>query len=108
MAGTYNNLMLSNTSGAQGLNGVITVNGTLTTSAEGTFNIDANKYVTVNGTLTNLAANGLVVKSGGSLIQNSENVRAITSCHRRLRFSPSVHSLPVYKAGLSISMHGGS
>src|SRR5208337_245517 len=38
MAGTYNNLTLSNTSGTDTASGTLTVNGTLTTTSAGTFN----------------------------------------------------------------------
>ncbi len=66
MAGTYNNLTLSNTSNTQTASGSITVNATLTTTAGGAFAIGSN-ILTLNaavvgaGTLTGSNTSELVI-----------------------------------------------
>ena len=53
MAGTYNNLTLSNTSNTQTASGALTVNGTLTTTNGGTLNMVTNQLLGTLGTITN-------------------------------------------------------
>lgn len=57
MAGTYNNLTLSNTSGAQSASGTLTVNGTLLTTAGGTLNMGTNQLL---GTLSSISNGGSI------------------------------------------------
>jgi hypothetical protein len=60
--GTYNNLILSNSSGTQVAGGALTVNGTLTTTSNCTFNLGANQ---LSGTLA-------AINNGGTIqTQNS-------------------------------------
>lgn len=56
-AGTYNHLTLSNTGNINTAGGNITVNGTLTTTAGGTFNLGTNS---LSGTLNSLNHNGIL------------------------------------------------
>ena len=53
MAGTYNNLWLSNTSGTELAGGVLTVNGILTTTSGGTLNMGSNQLLGALATVTN-------------------------------------------------------
>jgi hypothetical protein len=53
MAGTYNNLTLSNTSSTQTASGALTVNGTLTTAGGGTLNMGTNQLLGTLSTITN-------------------------------------------------------
>ncbi|MES2704913.1 MAG: T9SS type A sorting domain-containing protein [Bacteroidota bacterium] len=55
--GTYNNLMLSNTSGTTNAQGLLTVNGTLTTTVGGTLNMGTNQLA---GTLSTIANSGAI------------------------------------------------
>jgi hypothetical protein len=57
MAGTYNNLTLSNTSGIETASGALTVNGTLTTTASGILNMGTNQLL---GTLTTITNGGII------------------------------------------------
>ncbi len=57
MAGTYNNLTLSNTSGTQSASGNLTVNGTLTTTSGGRLNMVTNQLL---GTLTTITNGGTI------------------------------------------------
>ncbi|MCK9203269.1 MAG: T9SS type A sorting domain-containing protein [Bacteroidales bacterium] len=54
----------------------ITFGGNLTINSSKSFTINAGKNVTVSGTLTNTENSGLVIKSGGSLKQNTGSVPA--------------------------------
>lgn len=58
VAGIYNNLTVSNTSGTNGAGGNLTVNGTLTTTSGGTFNLGMR---TLSGTLTGIVNNGFLL-----------------------------------------------
>jgi hypothetical protein len=74
----YSDLVISN----PGINGVISnsgtlVNGTLTINAGAVLTINPGGSVTVAGTIVNIAGNsGLVIKSGGSLIESSSGIAA--------------------------------
>ncbi|MFA5972500.1 MAG: T9SS type A sorting domain-containing protein [Lentimicrobiaceae bacterium] len=71
--------LIINNSNASGLtlHANRTLSGTLTIASGKSFIIPADKQLTVSGTLTNNAGNtGLVVKSGGSLIENTAGVNA--------------------------------
>ena len=57
MAGTYNNLVLSNTSGTESTTGNITVNGSLSTTIGGTLNMGTNQLL---GTLTSISNAGTI------------------------------------------------
>jgi hypothetical protein len=57
VAGTYNNLTLSNTSGTQTGGGALTVNGALSTSSGGTLNLAT---YALSGTLTAINNNGTI------------------------------------------------
>ncbi|MFH1208288.1 MAG: filamentous hemagglutinin N-terminal domain-containing protein, partial [Candidatus Omnitrophota bacterium] len=61
MAGTYNNLTLSNTSGTDTASGNLVVNGTLTTTAGGT--LDMTAAYTLDGTLGTIINNGTIKTS---------------------------------------------
>jgi len=53
MAGTYNNLTLSNTSGTQTASGNVTVNSTLITTSGGVLNMGTNQLLGTLSTITN-------------------------------------------------------
>jgi hypothetical protein len=53
MAGTYNNLTLSNTSSTQLASGNVTVNGTLTTTSGGSLNLATHQLLGTLSTITN-------------------------------------------------------
>ena len=57
MAGTYNNLTLGNTSGAQSASGNLTVNGTITTTSGGLLNMVTHQLL---GTLTTITNGGTI------------------------------------------------
>jgi len=57
MAGTYNNLTLSNTSGTQAASNSLTINGTLTTTSGGTLNMGTYQ---LSGTLSTIANGGTI------------------------------------------------
>jgi hypothetical protein len=65
MAGTYNNLTASNTSGSQTASGNIIVNGTLTTTNGGT--LDMSTY-TLSGTLGTITNGGIISTSNTSTL----------------------------------------
>ena len=72
----YSNLIINNTYGAS-INANITINGSLTVNTGAVLNINNTGSLTVNGALANNGGNtGLVVKSGGSLIESSIGVSA--------------------------------
>jgi hypothetical protein len=64
VAGTYNNVAFSNTSGTQSLNGNATINGLMAMSG-GTLTLGSNT-LTINGTISGLSANGSLVANGSS------------------------------------------
>jgi hypothetical protein len=61
VAGTYNNLLLDNTSNTNTAQGAIVVNGALTTASGGTFDLTSN--YTLSGTLTSITNNGIIKTS---------------------------------------------
>ena len=79
---TLNNLTLNMSGGGNTvtLGSNLIVTGNLAINS-GSFVVATGSQLTVNGTLTNSAGvNGLVVKSGGSLIQNTGGVNATVEC----------------------------
>lgn len=65
-AGTYNNLTILNTSGTDTLGGSIVVNGALTTTSGGTFDLSSNNTTptfTLTGTLASISNNGIIKTS---------------------------------------------
>ncbi len=76
---SVNNLTIDNAAGVGLSNSALTVNGTLLINSGKILEIGVGKQLTVAGTgaLTNNAGNtGLIIKSGGSLIQSSATVAA--------------------------------
>ncbi len=74
-SGTYNNLLLTNTSGTQTANGAITVNGTLTTSSGGTFDMSTNR-LTGGGSFA--VTNGGTIKTSCLTATSSSPIPAVT------------------------------
>jgi len=69
---SVNNLTIDNAAGVKLSNTALAVNGTMQINSGKLFILESGKQLTVSGTLTNNAgASGLVIESGGSLIENN-------------------------------------
>ena len=106
VAGTYNNLTLSNTSGTDTAGGDITVTNVLTTTASGVFDA-SDKTITLSGTGTPFVKNGTFTANASTVKYTGDGATNITAAtYYNLELSPTITDDRVYTGAGAITVGG--